>query len=155
MGWGNLFKWKICYFCVFVMYITGSPSSKFSEGKQMINDTCGFSNCLFLFSRFLYLPTWSIHEDHERLSNKFQGREESLMCLVVMYYVHNFYRFANGGTVIHVSISSHHSHWWNLVGSMLYLDVTIKHLFVKTHKAPFGSTNTFFRNIQGQWASDS
>ena len=63
------------------MYITGSPSSKFSEGKQMINDTFGFSNCLFLFSRFLYLPTWSIHEDHERLSNEFQGRERQFNVL--------------------------------------------------------------------------
>ena len=47
---------KICYFCVFVMYKRESPSSKFPECKQMINEAWVFSNCLFTFFKFLYLP---------------------------------------------------------------------------------------------------
>ena len=40
--------------------------------------------------------------------------------------------------------NEYHSHWWNLIiGSTLYLNVIIKHLFVKTQEAPFGNTDTF------------
>ena len=95
----SLFKRKICYFRVFVMYKRGKPfekifnlhnthfmsqarsstpssrvlrempllfrlsheapvmqTSKFPECKQMINEAWVFSNCLFVFFRFLYLP---------------------------------------------------------------------------------------------------
>ena len=36
----------------------------------------------------------------------------------------------------------YHSHSRNLVSCMLYLNVTIKNLFVKTREAPFDNTNT-------------
>ena len=46
--------------------------------------------------------------------------------------------------------NEYHSHWWNvIVGSTLYLNVIIKHLFVTTQEVPFGKYWYIFRNIQG------
>lgn len=58
LGWISLFKRKICYFYVLVLYKRESPLSKFSECKQMMNEAWVLASFYFL-DVFFYLWVYS------------------------------------------------------------------------------------------------
>ena len=110
----------------------------------MINEDWAFSNCLFLFSTLLYLLVKVFIKVTNGIVITLE-EDNGFLCVWQLNYVSNFAdsrvevgrygRMDNG----------YLSHRWNLLGSMLFSNVTIKHLFVEIRKAPFGNTNIFSR----------